>query len=625
MNIYFADLETSTKNCEYFKKHNDTTVLVGYIENMKNDNGTYFRDLKNMIEFLKSEGKDCIVYFHNLSFDGDFILKYLAKNNYKCRNYNDVKKQDEFGMLRQINKIYTIRLILYSIKTRKNFTIDFKCSLMLLSSSIADLGESIGINKMETDYDLEPQKEIQMYPQQFLDYLKRDVEIQKKSCIYFANEIENFIKNSYAKNFFSGFHWYKFLTIGSMAYYIQKRYVKKFKEIYKGLKCNITSRNRANKFYLGGYTEFNPKWQGVKLKGIKGMCIDINSSYPHSMTKSLPYGEMYDFDEVQPEPNEEIIEYYEISVKMAYAKTDVPCLTNWNKRNGIDLNNKHRYVFKQSYFMCFYMKEEWEYLQKYYVFEGVKIIKRYWCKASKYLSKVVKDLYQFKVLHDKQGQKALKHTYKILLNSLYGKHSTRVSFDEVYICKDENEYKFLLQKAEFTYNSKVYTITEHNERVKLPNTWIVKITPKDPPDWNYNKIIAATITSYSRMHLLDAIYQIGPKSWIYCDTDSVFIKDYDDEKIEPLLDKYELGKWKVEYAFNGGKFNGSKNYVVTQDEKVVKATYSGINKKWLKDNFTFEFYDDMDKVLEKANKKAVSYASGLILEDVDYTPKPRLY
>lgn len=626
--IFLADLETSTKQTKYFQEHQDTTVLVGYIENKENDESCYFRDLKGMIEFLKSVGKDCLVYFHNLKFDGDFILKYLAKNNYKLKNYDDVKKVNDFGMLRQINKIYAIKLNLYSIKTKKQFCVEFRCSLMMLSSGVAALGKCFGLNKMETNYHIEPQKDWQDYPKQFLEYLKRDVQIVKKAINYFENEIEGFVKHSQFRNYFRNFHWWKFLTIGALAYDIQWRYTKKFKEINKGLKCSLESYELASKFYFGGFTQFNEKIQNKIVECPKGLCVDINSAHPFSMTKDLPYGEMHDYDIEKPLQNEKVIYYYKIFCRQAISKYDeLPCLINWNKINKTNFFTKHRYEFNLSNFTCYYQKDEWELLQQFYDFIDWKIEKTYWCYSSSYLSKCVKDLYQFKVKHDKENNNALKHIYKILLNSLYGKHSTRLNFNEYYVCSSESEYNGLLKQGHFIYNKKEYELTECNERVKLPYCWILKATPKTFKERNYNKIIASTITAYSRMNLLNTIKLMGIKNFLYCDTDSIYLKNYKQKDLDKIEDRYEIGKWKNENKkFKWFIVRGSKCYIAYDDvNKPTALVYSGINKDWLKDNFTLDFFTSDEMVMENANKVYEYYPSGIIITEKNYTAKERLY
>ena len=196
--IYYADFETATSNTEYFKKHNDTCLNVGYIEDADSDNGTYFLTIWEMINWIKKQNRSCFVYFHNLSFDGDFILKWLAKNKFRAVNYDEVALPNEFGFLRQINKIYAIDLVLNNGRGEP-LSIYFRCSLNILSSSVEALGQAVGISKhsektqIEAFYDVEPQGAIHLYSQEYLDYLKRDVLIIKKAMAIFDSELSGFL------------------------------------------------------------------------------------------------------------------------------------------------------------------------------------------------------------------------------------------------------------------------------------------------------------------------------------------------------------------------------------------------------------------------------------------------
>lgn len=627
-NIYFADLETATIETEYFKKNNDTCVNVGYIENWNEEEGTYFLNIKELIHILWTRSKSCYVYFHNLSFDGDFILKYLAQNNFKCVNYENVENNKEFGFLRQLNKIYAIELCING-KNENLVKIGFRCSLNILSSGVEELGKSVGISKygeishLETFYDVEPQRDISKYSKEYLDYLKRDVKIVKKAMIMFDNELGTFLKS---KKIY--LRWYTKLTIGAIAYKLQQRYVSRFYKVKKGFKCSLETYDLASNYYFGGFCEFNPNIQNQVVECKKGIGLDINSAHPNSMTKLLPYGELINYKDKKPIGAH--LNYLELHIDLAVSKNDnIPCLINWNRVNGTD-KSKYRYVNQLSDFKCFYLEQEFEVLKDFYYFEGIKVINKYWCSCGAFLKTYTNDLYFYKKEHSKNKQKALANTYKILLNSSYGKHATRKIYSDYYICENKKEYESLLQLDSFIHKNVEYTIQEASDLVKLPNAYILKITPKgEDKSIFYHKLIAATITAWTRIKILKTIKELNPDNFLYTDTDSIYLKDYEDSKVEPLLDDYELGMWKKEKTFDKFIVAGAKCYVYfNKDEKqpdIVGMTYSGINKRWLKDNWDLGMWKYQDKVLYKANLKRFSCPSGLVIVPIDYEPKKRIH
>lgn len=631
--IYFADFETATVKTDYYKKTNDTRLNLGYIEPQNSDDGFLFTDIKELIHFLWEKSRSCFIYFHNLSWDGDFILKWLAKNGYKAQNQKEISKNKEFSFLRQINKIYSITLL---INGKKNnlIKIEFRCSLNILSSSIEALGKAVGINKYDgiddvnTFYDVEPQECVTDYPTQYIEYLKRDVKIAKKAMSEFDKELTNFVKNNQLKNYMHGFKWYSKLTIGAIAYELQRRYTRRVKKVFRGLKVSVKSHDIADLFYFGGFCEFNPNIQNKIVKCKNGIGLDINSAHPNSMTKMLPYGEVFNLKDKQPD-SDKVLYYYEIKVGFASAKWDTfPCLINWNKINKTD-ESKNRYVLQLSNFTCYYLKEEWETINKLYDFENVKIVNTYWCYASRFLEQYTKDLYHFKKEHSKNGQKALANTYKILLNSSYGKHATRLLFSEYLITQNKADYDAILKSEEIIIGERCFVVSEANKRVILPNQYILKITPTDFKDLNFNKMIAATITAYTRIKIFETVLMLNPKNFLYSDTDSLYLKDYDKNKVQTLLDDYELGMWKKEKEFSNFCVAGSKCYIhfngSEPNPQNLSMTYSGINKRWLKDNWDIGMWKVQDKVLLHANLKIQACESGLVLVESDYKPHKRLY
>lgn len=630
--IWFSDLETATFESQYFKKHHDTTVNIWTLMNLNGDKYFHGTDLKDYFSKIKNEiQKNVYIYFHNLSWDGDFILKWLSKNGFTAVNQCDFSKPFQFCFFRSLSKIYAIKVALPS-GFKKPQIITFKCSYLLLNASINDLGNGLGLSKFENFdeklYDLEPQKDINNYPKAYVNYAKRDTEIARRSFLNFSNEINNFLKKQPAH--FKKFNWKDEYTIGAISYELQRLYLLKNYKFKYAYKISMDDYLIADNFYFGGFTQFNPKIQNETVKCKKGHSFDINSAHPFSMTKLLPISKLHNL-KTEPIPkNKQVLEYLEIKVKRAYAIQDVlPCLINWpkvNKEFGVSFSNQ-RYSFQLDNFTCYYLKQEWELLQHFYKFEGIKIINHYWAFADYPLKQFTNDLYKFKIFHKKQKNKAMEHCYKILLNSAYGKHATRIKFGDFYICKDKDEWEQYQNEEILKFRKKDYEILHSHFTFDLPGVYALPILKVNDPKFLSNKLMAATITAWSRIYLLEGILKLGLKNFLYCDTDSVYVSNVE-KNIKIKLDDYELGAWKQEQAepFKYFYVQGSKCYVVANDAQLkepVKATFSGISKKWLKRNYSPGIYGSFDAPLEKANLKRLSCPSGLVIVPIDYQPKPR--
>lgn len=629
--VWFADLETATFNTEFFKKHEDTTINCFGLMNWSGDR--YFSGI-TMAEFLnycKTEiKKNCIIYFHNLSWDGDFIIKWLAKNGFSCVNKEDFSGAGQFCFFRSLSKIYEIKLGMPS-GFGKPQIITFKCSFLLLSSSIENLAKDVGLDKYDNFkpelYDLEPQNNLSKYPQEYLDYMKRDIEIARLSVLNFSKEMDNFINN--AGPHFRGFYWMDYMTIGAISYEIQRRYVLKNSKFKYCFKICQDDYKIADNFYFGGFTQFNPQIQNEITECPAGISYDINSAHPFSMTKLLPISKIYNAKHSPPPTTKrKYLSFYHLKVGRAIAKQDkLPCLINWhkiNKEDGISFSQQ-RYVFELDNFNCYYLKEEWDLLQQFYDFYDVKIVNHYWTFADYPLKAFTYDLYEYKTKHKKAKHNASAQTYKILLNSAYGKHATREKFGDFFICQSQEEYEQYMAEDTLFYNNQEYEILKGHFTFDIENVWAIPVLKVKDKKWLSNKLIASTITAYSRIYLLEGILKLGIDNFLYCDTDSIYVKKKP-KNIKIKLDDFELGAWKEEHTFSYFLCNGAKVYVIANDAEMKepeKAVYSGISKKWLKRNYNPAIFANFDAVLEDANLKKLSCPSGLVIVPIDYKPNKR--
>lgn len=159
-------------------------------------------------------------------------------------------------VFRQAGKIYSISL------NYKNNLINFRCSLLLLSSPIKELGKSLGISKFdenynESFYDVEPTA-IENIPKHYIDYIERDVMIQQKSY----NALQELLKEHYDINL------QDHLTITSCVTSILHQILRKYQKPLFSSKNIFTTETwlmEPNDLLMrGGLTQFNPKYLGGK-------------------------------------------------------------------------------------------------------------------------------------------------------------------------------------------------------------------------------------------------------------------------------------------------------------------------------------------------------------------------
>ena len=625
LKIWICDFETITSKTEWFKKYNDTGVYLGGYIDLYGDDETNIKVFKNIGEFinlLKLEYASGICFFHNINFDGDFIYKYFINkgvpylDNHRCRNVG-------FHVRFVENQIYEI---IYNFRSNTNgrdffHKIYFKCSWRFLSNSIENLGTNYGIKKVhdeddENFYNNEPDA---ILSERFIQYLKNDIIILKKSLLDFE------IGLSSIKGIDKMKKWYNMLTIGSLSYKIQKSYIYRFskeklgnKEIYKGIKLSASELELANKFYYGGWTHFNQKiqYENYKCKNI-GLAIDINSAHPSSMQKLLPFGKIYLKNEFEKISDHKLI-YYHLKIRKATVKNlEVLTLKNWkSKIKDDDLKLNGRYCVQLKNFECYYLKEEFEMLKNFYDFEGVKILNEYWCNAEFFLKEYIDDIYKLKVDNAKNS---FGQTYKILLNSGYGKHAQRKDYESYILIKKENYNN----EKEYVLNEDLYEIIKVEPLLKgeIDNMLVLTLKRANLNEYGPNKLIAATICAWTRILLWNEILHFGPENFLYGDTDSLRL-DISKKKLDDSMHRFndtKIGYFAIENFFNRIEISGAKRYRILDDKKTIKYAFGGINKKYLK-----SILDEKEDIFTKPEHVYVNgklslkrCKSGSILESSD--------
>lgn len=634
--ILVADFETATTKTNYFKYYQDTCIYLWNIQELENDETNALgTSIESFFEYLEWTNESATIYFHNLSFDGNFIYKYLIKLGLQW--FNELPRMKAgFSLFRSGNTIYNLKVNLWV--GRKLLRFNFKCSLRLLTESIASLGKCYGIQKhAEADgndfYDIEPADSIEKYPARMIEYIRNDVLIMKLALTDFRANLQ-LILDWYNDN-------YKFkksitinsvLTIGAIGYklityqaekfgFLKYRYIDPDRgwEIKRGLRPTRETYEIGENLFYGGWTDFNHLIQDKEVECSDGRSYDINSAHPNSMTKLLPYGEALE----SPPDDTDFLEYYHISVKKATALSN-ECwpLLNWNKRHKkeveADVFYQYRYVPELHAFECYYLKDEWDELQHWYKFEGVKILKTYYFKADYYLKDLINKEYEFKTAYKQSGQLAVSYAYKILLNASYGKFGTRAVFSNEFYFNHKPTFDLAVQEGYLTRNLKSKSVTYKitNSAIEADGYYSITAEPTKPTKY-FHKVVASTITAYTRIKMWESIRLVGAENWLYSDTDSCYYKNGDYDKLE--VDQWKLGSWDLEQNFAKFLVRRSKFYFAKdKDGNIIKDKFAGVNIKWLKKNLNLVMNQDWGATLENANIKIQQTPSGIVFVEKNY-------
>lgn len=255
MKKFTADFETATW------RDDETWVwawAVCEIENEKNiiiDN-----NIDSFIEFCKKE-KNSIFYFHNLKFDGEFIIYWALTHGFShVQNKEDIKENTFTTLISDMGQFYQITLY-FEKKNKKVHKVTFYDSLKIIPFSVEQIAKSFNlkISKLEIDYKKErPKGHILTLEEK--DYIKNDVLIVAEALkVIFSEDLTKMTQGSNALNDYK-----KILTKSKFLHY------------FPPLEYNVDKDIR--KAYKGGFTYLNPKYKEKDVES--GVVLDVNSLYP---------------------------------------------------------------------------------------------------------------------------------------------------------------------------------------------------------------------------------------------------------------------------------------------------------------------------------------------------------
>lgn len=514
MPIYSADFETTTNA-------SDCRVWAwGYCDIENPEEVKLGNSIDSFMGFLQLNGG--IFYFHNLKFDGNFILYWLFKNGYTFISDSKKLTPKTFStLISDMGTWYTITIQMATLPWGDSKKVEIRDSLKIIPLPVDEIPEAYGLeeNKLKIDYNEERPVGHTLTDEETL-YIRADIIIVAKAL--------KFMRDNNQKK----------LTSASNALYdFKSRFDKKeYNRLFPAIDPIVDRDIRLS--YKGGWTYLNPKRKNEEIKA--GQVFDVNSMYPWAMKYCLlPYGNPYYFSgEYVPNSN------YPLYVTNFLAEFKLKP----GKYPSIQLKKTMFYGDNE------YIEEslaptvltltsvDYELFLHNYDVNIIEFYGGYMFKAKVGMfSEYVDYWYAVKTDAKKHKNPGMEKISKLMLNSLYGKFGSRLS-----------------GKSKIPYFD-----TELNKvRYKLGD--------EETRKGGYLPV-ATFITSYCRDKIVRAAEICGDR-FIYADTDSVHI-----EGTEPVpgldVDKFRLGAFKQESIFVRAKFIRQKTYLEVYNEN-GKETYN---------------------------------------------------
>lgn len=474
---------------------------------------TFGEDIDSFINYCSLINESSSFYFHNLKFDGEFIIHFLLTHGFVHVNEKKLGVNQFSTIISDLNVFYCIK-----VKFKEEVIISFFDSLKLLNFSVEEVAKAfnLSIKKLEIDYKAKREKGHKITDEE-KEYLKHDVMIMSLALEkMFEMKITRMTIASNAMNFFKD-------TISK----------KRFEEWFKPPLYDKDLRQA----YKGGFTYLNEIYRGKEVK--EGIVLDVNSLYPSVMYYSpMPYGEGIYFDgkyvpdklynlyiqniTCQFRIKKDMIPTIQIKNNLSFVPTEYLSSSNGESIN-LTLTNVDLKLFLEHYDI-YDVSYNWGWKYK----SSTKIFKRY-----------IDYWNELKVKATKEGNKPLRTIAKLMLNSLYGKFAASPEGRSKIPYLDNNIVK--------------YKLSELEERTAYYLPISIFIT-----SWARDKTIRSAQAVYHR--------------FIYADTDSLHLEGTDIPE-NLLISDTELGKWKIESTFKRGKYLRQKCYiedVVTPVDEIEK-------------------------------------------------------
>ena len=556
-NLYCADFETTS--LQQYEVDGCVKVYLWKLMGVDNKVDEIGITLDSFIEKIQELG-NCDIYFHNLSFDGEFILWWLLEHLYTYDE--DLKTDHTFNsIIDETGSIYAI-----TIKHNANSKTELKCSYKLFPKSIKEIGKLVGIEKLNETHNYNEVKNyssVEELTEEEIKYITNDVRIMVALIKYLR---EKGIKS---------------LTMSTSAY---KNWLK---DKYKLCKYQMKKSTNeevveiVRKSYRGGITKVNPKYAGMEFNDV--ISFDVNSLYPSVMYENpMPIGEGKIYKTIE-EGRRDRRSLFIIVAFVPYAKVRTGQHAFIGNQSGFSYARKYSYDDVIENKMLYLWKDEFELFKIVYDAQYT-ILKVVGWKSANYVFKDYIDRW-YKVKENAKND-VERSLAKLMLNSLYGKfgmNDNRVSKEPVAI-GDKIIYR--INSSNTTY---------------------------------YYKEVASYITSKARCKLASFMNRCYD-NFLYCDTDSVYYIGHEIPEIfKDVVDPKKLGYWKYEGHYTRFKALKAKCYIKQLDNGTIERRVAGCPKECA-DLINFDNFDAGLK-LENAKRCKKKVRGGIVIGNTDFTIK----
>lgn len=485
----------------------------GWMEIGNTKNYDIGSNLDDFMEWVKNCNGN--LYFHNLKYDGSFIINWLLRNGFRFSKEGEANTFNaiisEMGQWYMIDICYGYK----QYKKRKKVHTIIYDSLKKLPFSIKQIARDFQLPIMKGDIDYHKHRPIGY-----------EIDVEEEAYIHGDLYI---LSEALRIQFEQGL---KKMTIGSdsMADYKDIISKQQFERLFPVLDREKVDDD-IRRAYRGGFTWLNDKYKN-KIIG-EGIVFDVNSLYPAQMYhRPLPYG-VPKYFEGEYEKDEDYPLYIQ-HLKCEFTLKDERIPIIQLKNNPMFRGNEYLKSSNGEIVEMYVTNVDWELIQEHYHLHDVEFIDGFKFRSMTGLFKQYIDKWTYVKVTSEGSKKLLA---KLMLNNLYGKFATNPDVTgKVPYLKEDGRLAFDMPR---------------DEEGNLVQEF------KDP----VYTAMGVFITSWARYTTITTAQKCYDRI-IYCDTDSIHLVGADiPETIKDVIDDDKLGYWAWEGTFKKAKYVRQKTYM----------------------------------------------------------------
>jgi hypothetical protein len=556
---YAADFETTTDpaDCRVWAW---SLAMLDNPEIVETDNS-----LDRFLARCARKNENMLVFFHNLKFDGEFILYWLFANGF--RHVTDKKHLESLTFTTLITvdgKFYEIIVCFYK-KGHHTNKVTFRDSLKLLPFTVDEIARSFNLPYQKQDLDYRQKRERgHLLTEHERAYIENDVKIVAAALNAMYNQ--GLTRMTLGSNALADFK-------KTMPFYSFDRHFPV--PVYD---------EEIRQAYFGGYAMIRKDLKNAEIWD--GIVLDVNSLYPYVMKeKPLPFGEGIYFSGEYKKNVVFPLYFQMLNCQFRIRPGFLPTIP----QKAFPGQQEHYLESSGDEVVCLYLTSlDLDLFFRHYDVFNIEYIGGWMFKGKRglydgYIDKWAEIKRQAKM----DNNKPLYQIAKLMLNSLYGKLATSPRVQSKIPV-------FIDGIVDYENGSQ-----EYRDPVYIP--------------------AAAFITAWARNVTITAAQQHYDR-FVYCDTDSLHLAGLDMPK-DLDIDPSRIGAWKHEMTFRLARFIRPKCYLEygrapDEDRDDWHVTVAGLP---INCHCQVTWNNFVPGVKYSGRLQPRRVPGGVVLEDVDFT------